>query len=141
MFKAMRKPQRSLRDLLTHITLSVSPALNGKNVFHRFKRYHVNLPRATCGVILCRKSCLVLHPGMPILLRPSRLCCNPGGWVCLLLSFLAFNFVLLMGSKSYHLGIAFILYLCGPWAQSRPCLLVLMGSALQSTQERAPHHA
>lgn len=95
-------------------------------------------PRATCGVTLCRKSCLVLHSGMPILFRPSGLRYNPGGWVCLLLSFLALNFMLLMGSKPYHLDIAFTLYLYGPWTQSRPCLRIFMASCLQRACRREP---
>lgn len=64
--------------------VSTFPPKKGKDVLCRRKLCHVNVPNpppAPRGVILPGKSCLVLHTGMPVLLRPSGLQGNQGEWV------------------------------------------------------------
>lgn len=115
------------------------PTLNGKNVFHGFKRCRVNLqdPR----VVLSLVERVAWPCTLPILLRPSGLCCYQRGRVCLFLAFLGFKFVLLRGSKQCYLGIAFILYSYGTWTPSQPWLPVFIDSDLPSVQGRATHGA
>lgn len=120
----MRKHWWPLRFRLTHIAKDVFtfPPSKGKGVFHRLNLCHV-IPQFPWGAILHKKSCLVLHAGMPISLRPSGLPGNPGEWGSLWLSFLGFNFAPPRRSKPWCVSVAFILYSGDRWTHQRLCLI------------------